>query len=392
MRSVELFAGAGGLAMGIAKTGFVHEAVIERDKDACDTIRENQRRGVEPVAHWPLFEIDVRQFDLSSLLGGLDLLAGGPPCQPFSLGGKHRGQQDSRDMFPEAVRFVRALRPRAFLFENVKGLLRESFAKYSEYIRLQLTYPEIVRKRNEEWTEHLARLERYHTKGQPEGLFYQVVFSLLNAADFGVPQKRERVIIVGFRGDLGMGWSFPRPTHSQEALLASQWITGDYWERHRIAKRHRPALTDKLKARVERLRAEPLLFTGLPWQTVRDAIGDLPDPEKENRPNEVLNHWANPGARSYPGHTGSPWDEPAKTLKAGDHGVPGGENTLVKADGSVRYFTVRECARLQTFPDDYLFHGSWTESMRQLGNAVPVTLSQVVAESIHARLNEAGQH
>jgi DNA (cytosine-5)-methyltransferase 1 len=83
-------------------------------------------------------------------------------------------------------------------------------------------------------------------------------------------------------------------------------------------------------------------------------------------------------------------DEPAKTLKAGDHGVPGGENTLAYSDGSVRYFTVRESARLQTFPDDYIFHGSWSESMRQLGNAVPVRLGQLVAEDIKTRLIEAG--
>lgn len=392
MRSVELFAGVGGLAMGISNAGFTHEAVVEWDKDACDTIRENQRRGIEPMVHWSLFETDVRKFDLSSIPDGLDLLAGGPPCQPFSLGGKHGGQNDERNMFPEAVRFVRELKPRAFMFENVKGLLRESFAKYSEYIRLQLTYPEVVRKKHEHWVDHLSRLERHHTKGYVEGLFYHVVFRLLNAADYGVPQKRERVIIVGFRYDLGMDWSFPEATHSQESLLWSQWVTGAYWDRHEIAKRNRPVLSDKLKARVARLKSEIFPPSAKPWLTVRDAIADLPDPETEKVPSHIFNHWANPGARSYPGHTGSPLDEPAKTLKAGDHGVPGGENTLAFADGRVRYFTVRECARLQTFPDDYLFHGSWTESMRQLGNAVPVTLGQVTAESIRARLNEAKQH
>ena len=114
---------------------------------------------------------------------------------------------------------------------------------------------------------------------------------------------------------------------------------------------------------------------------MRDAISDLPDPEKHPW-NDVLNHHFNPGARSYPGHTGSPLDEPAKTLKAGDHGVPGGENMLARLDGSIRYFTVREAARLQTFPDDYKFRGPWTEAMRQLGNAVPVRLAEVVARSV----------
>jgi DNA (cytosine-5)-methyltransferase 1 len=96
------------------------------------------------------------------------------------------------------------------------------------------------------------------------------------------------------------------------------------------------------------------------------------------------------GARSYPGHTGSPIDEPAKTLKAGDHGVPGGENMLRRADGSIRYFSVRESARLQTFPDDFWFHGSWTETMRQLGNAVPVRLAKIVAASVYDQLRTSG--
>jgi DNA (cytosine-5)-methyltransferase 1 len=105
-----------------------------------------------------------------------------------------------------------------------------------------------------------------------------------------------------------------------------------------------------------------------------------------------LNHRFQPGARSYPGHTGSPLDEPAKTLKAGVHGVPGGENMLVRPDGSIRYFTVRESARLQTFPDNFKFHGSWTETMRQLGNAVPVKLAEVIANSVRGHLRLRRTH
>lgn len=384
MRSVELFSGAGGLALGVAQAGFDHEAVVEWDGDACRTIRENQQRGFEPVAHWPLFESDVRQFDFSIISEGLELLAGGPPCQPFSLGGKHQGYQDNRDMFPEAGRAVREIQPQAFLFENVKGLLRDSFSKYFEYILLQLTYPEISQKKMEDWSEHLSRLERYHTRGQHDGLFYRVVFRLLNAADYGVPQRRERVFIVGFRCDQNLPWSFPKPTHSQEALLWSQWVSGEYWERHRIAKVHRLPPPSHLATKIECLRG---LFPPRekPWLTTRDAIADLPDP-RTREGHDILNHQFNPGARVYPGHTGSLFDEPAKTLKAGDHGVPGGENMLAFPNGEVRYFTVRESARLQTFPDEYFFHGSWTETMRQLGNAVPVELGHVVAASIGSHL------
>ena len=148
---------------------------------------------------------------------------------------------------------------------------------------------------------------------------------------------------------------------------------------------------ERAAARVEKLRAEPRpLFPDQPWRTVRDALMGLPDPEREPSSN-LANHVFNPGARSYPGHTGSPLDEPAKTLKAGDHGVPGGENMLVRPDGSLRYFTVREAARLQTFPDHYVFRGSWSEAMRQLGNAVPVLLGETVARSVAAALAKSAR-
>jgi DNA (cytosine-5)-methyltransferase 1 len=381
MRAVELFAGAGGLALGTASAGFKHDAVIEWDKYACDTLRENKAHGMKPVAEWPIFEGDVRLFDYASIHEGLDLVAGGPPCQPFSLGGKHMAHMDERDMFPAAVRAVRHLQPRAFLFENVKGLVRQSFSKYFEYIRLQLTYPEIDRQYGEEWPEHHARLERYHTKGRRSGLWYRVVVRLLNAADYGVPQRRERVFIVGFRSDVGKEWCFPTTTHSHDALLYRLWVTGEYWDLHKVAKKNRPPMHPRLRGKVRELESALMARLHAPWVTIRDALSDLPDPGDSCGTN-IPNHFYVSGARSYQGHTGSPLDEPAKTLKAGDHGVPGGENTLVLPSGEIRYFTVRESARLQTFPDEFLFHGSWTESMRQLGNAVPVRLAQVVASGV----------
>jgi DNA (cytosine-5)-methyltransferase 1 len=391
MRAVELFAGAGGLALGISNAGFSHEIVIERDKHACGTIRANRERFVAPVVHWNLHEGDVRKFDYSTIVKPVDLLAGGPPCQPFSLGGKHRGPEDQRDLFPEAARAVCSLKPRAFMFENVKGLLRQSFAKYFEYIWLQLSYPELNRGAAQDWVDHLARLERHHTKGTYKGLHYNVVFQMVNAADYGVAQKRERVVIVGFRSDLGMDWSFPKHTHSRESLLLSQWITNEYWERHEIPKTKRPKPSEKLKKQLDKLRSNMSAVKESAWLTVRDAISDLPNPVKYPREADNINHKLIPGARVYPGHTGSPLDEPAKALKAGDHGVPGGENMLANPDGSVRYFTVRESARLQTFPDDYLFNGTWGETMRQLGNAVPVQLSRAVAASIKTRLQRTNR-
>lgn len=384
MTSVELFAGVGGLALGVSNAGFQHKAVIEIDADACETIRENQRRKVKPLVEWPLHQEDVRVFDFGAVGEGTDLLAAGVPCQPWSLGGKHRGYQDERNLFPDTVAAIRILRPKAVLIENVKGLLRQSFAKYFEYITLMVRHPEVTRKTGESWMDHLSKLERHHTSGRERGLEYKVLFQLLNAAHYGVPQRRERVFIVAFRSDLSVEWSFPAPTHSQDALLADQWVTGEYWDRHEISKRNKPPVPAKLRPRLDRLAS--LLPLDSPWKTVRDAISDLPDPEKSTD-RMVMNHVLQPGARPYPGHTGSPLDEPAKTLKAGDHGVPGGENMVRLPNGRVRYFTVRESARIQTFPDSFVFHGSWTETMRQLGNAVPVQLSEVVASDIRRHLN-----
>src|SRR5579862_1325368 len=141
MKSVELFAGVGGLALGLSAAGFRHEAVIEYDNDACRTICVNQDLSRLGVDDWPLHCCDVRDFDYSRL-SGIDLLAGGVPCQPFSIAGKHRGHEDDRNMFPEMIRAVRELRPKAVLIENVRGLKRRSFLRYFGYIVLMLTYPE----------------------------------------------------------------------------------------------------------------------------------------------------------------------------------------------------------------------------------------------------------
>jgi DNA (cytosine-5)-methyltransferase 1 len=390
LSSIELFAGAGGLAMGVSLAGFKSHAVVEWDKWACDTVRLNQQLGNPIVKDWPVVEGDVRSwisgFDFESLEGKLDLVAGGPPCQPFSMGGKHKAFQDQRDMFPTTVGVIRRLKPRAFLVENVKGLTRSSFHNYYQYILAQLQFPEIERKPDESWLDHAHRLQEFKTakRNSSVGLRYNLWPTLVNAANYGVPQRRERVFIVGFRSDVQAGWSFPHETHSLDAMLYDQWISGEYWERHRVSRRRRPAQPDSQTCLIERLRGLGLPPTRQAWKTVRDALVGLTDPEISE--GDALNHRFQPGARSYAGHTGSPLDLPAKTLKAGDHGVPGGENMMVRADGSIRYFSVRESARLQTFPDGYAFHGSWTEAMRQLGNAVPMTLGHRVAASVAEHL------
>ena len=381
IRSVELFTGAGGLALGLEKVGCHHLAMVEFNAQACDTIRYNIAQQQQFAKDWKVYQSDVRNIRYNEIAQSVDLVAGGPPCQPFSMGGKAKGRMDSRDMFPEAVRAVRELQPRYFVFENVKGLLRESFASYFNYIILQLSFPTVIRNEKEDWTEHLSRLEKIQTSGHFPDLSYRVVYRLLDAADYGVPQHRHRVFIVGFRSDLGIEWNFPESTHNLNKLIWEQWVTGEYWDLHKVAKSKRPVMPESLKRRVEILKANHSLIApeGNRYLTVRDALVGLPDPRTKN---SIPNHEFRDGAKPYPGHTGSALDEPSKALKAGAHGVPGGENMIAFPDGSYRYYTAREAARIQTFPDDYIFDSAWTEAMRQIGNAVPMHLAEVVGQSI----------
>lgn len=377
LTSVELFTGAGGLALGVARAGYDHLGLVERDRHAVASLRENRLRVVE-MATWPenIRETDVKDVTFSGLAGRVRLLAAGAPCQPFSLGGKHKGHADDRNLFPEVFRAVRELRPDAIIVENVKGLLRANFREYFDYIVAQAERPSCVPRSGEDWRGHRDRLARYAGKHRPE---YIASFALLNAADYGVPQRRERVFIVALAARFGTKWTPPKPTHSEDGLLHAQYVTGEYWREHRL-----PIATvpDRLEARINRLTALPKPQEQ-PWRTVRDALRGLPQaPTLWNGNGGDPNHVARLGARSYPGHTGSPIDYPSKTLKAGDHGVPGGENAVVDSDGTIRYLTVREAARLQTFPDTYHFRGAWTECLRQLGNAVPVELARVVAASL----------
>lgn len=395
MESIELFTGGGGLALGTHRAGFRHRVLMEWNSDACDTLLRNVERSrqgklpsLAPISHWSVHHADIREkiregfFDEFES-GNMDLVAGGVPCQPFSLGGRHRAHADNRDMFPEFVKVIAAVRPKAFVVENVRGLLRKSFSTYFQYVLLRLSYPEISAKPDETWREHLHRLEEMRTSGAMAPLRYNVVFELLNAADYGVPQRRERVFIVGFRADTAVEWHFPSPTHSREALAHEQFVSMAYWDRHGLkpVKSARPWFSER---QIAALGADAAI-EAKPWRTVRDAISDLPRPSEQ--PSLLVpNHLRRDGARTYPGHTGSPVDLPSKTLKAGVHGVPGGENMLVWPNGKVRYYTVREAARMQTFPDDWVFEGAWSEAMRQLGNAVPMKLAEVVASGVACAL------
>ncbi|MBQ9470536.1 MAG: DNA cytosine methyltransferase [Bacteroidales bacterium] len=375
MNSIEIFSGAGGMAKGLELAGSKHQALVEWNANACNTLRMNYDQNL-------IFQGDVRDFTFADYKDkGVDIIAGGPPCQPFSLGGKAKGSNDERDMFPAAISAIRTLMPKAFIFENVKGLIRKSFAEYFRFIILQLTYPEIALE-SDNWHDNLLHLQAIDRQQGYTGLRYNVSHQLVNAADYGVPQKRERVIIVGFRSDLHIDWKFPKPTHCEDALLWAKHVTGDYWSRHSIANTSNAAIS---KAIVQRLTAKYGLRTPelMPWRTMRDAFVGIGEPKGNGE------HSLRKGARAYPGHTGSDIDEPSKTIKAGDHGVPGGENTVRLTDGSIRYLSVLEAKRIQTFPDDYAIAGAWGEAMRQLGNAVPVQLAHVVGKSVINMLKTA---
>lgn len=386
--SIELFTGAGGLALGLERAGFQHLALVEIEEYSCATLRTNSRRGSLAVAKDRIHHMGVEDFDFAPFADRVDLLSGGVPCQPFSLAGKHAGHRDPRNLFPEMLRAVRELTPRAILIENVRGLTRPRFLPYFQYILLQLSLPLMVRQNGESWLRHRDRLlETWHLRhvngSGPPTLSYHVRYRTLECADLGIPQRRQRVFAIGLRSDLGVVpmWPdelWPELIHSEDALLYSQWVEGSYWAEHGLRK---PPIPPTLNARVK-----ALARSGHPkeqrWRSVRDALRGLPDPV-DGLPHPVIpNHIGIPGVRFYKGHTGSALDQPAKTLKAGDHGVPGGENAIVLDGGGQRYMTVREAARLQTFPDEYVFEGPRSEAMRQIGNAVPVAVAELMGKAI----------
>lgn len=407
--------------MAVHRAGFRPLLLNEFVKHACDTLEANgavprgeEERVPEVDEPWPLVRGDVRELKMGYLEGQVDVLAGGPPCQPFSLGGIAKGDEDKRNMFPEMFRAIREIQPKAVICENVRGLLRPSFLPYFNYILHELALPFEERDEKFTWLQHYALLQRKQKLGntRPHER-YRVYRFEVNAADYGVPQIRNRVIIVAFRGDLDINekilFDAVKKTHSERALLHT-FATGEYWDRHPKVPKH---VRDQVNADVP---AELPLDTGdaslQPWRTLRDALAgvvDGSDPldpvpwtrldrrQYDDMPDEHIG-W--PDARIYPGHTPNLYDRPAKTVKAGVHGVPGGESVLLtdtrlpakqSASGlryKHRYMTVRETARVMTFPDEWVLCGPRGEKMRQLGNAVPVLLGEVFAKAVAKVLDD----
>lgn len=260
--SLELFTGGGGLALAMHESGFHHALVNEYDHRACETLRMNNAQdlpedGDPPKKRWPLIEGDVHELDFTPWDGKVDVLGGGVPCQPWSLGGVHRGREDKRNLWPEFARAARETRPKALLAENVRGLLRPDFRAYWAYTLDTLRAPHEERLPGEDWEDHARRLAKLlAADGVPADERYDVDYLPVNAADYGVPQVRKRVLVVGLRRDLGAKWTWPAPTHSDRALREAQ-EDGSYWAEHRLEPR--PVDAPRVVSRPERDQSEGAL-------------------------------------------------------------------------------------------------------------------------------------
>src|SRR5436190_24165879 len=297
---LNLFAGAGGLARGLLWAGLAPTLLYETNSNAWKTLHDNKLIPRVPPG-WEKHKGDVKLVPWREVAGRVRVLAAGVPCQPFSFAGKHLADRDGRNLFPDLLRAIRYLRPKAVLVENVQGFLRDDFKPYFEYILRRLEMPSMKAKSDELWKAHDKRLRRHRCSAgyQPE---YNVAWRLLEAADYGVPQNRRRIFIVATRRDLPV-YRFPAPTHSRDALVREQAL-GAYWDERDLPRpgrngtRELPS-SDGLK----------------PWVTVRDALKGLPRPAAAEKYAE-MNHWRIPGARAYAGHQGSRLDWPSKTIKA----------------------------------------------------------------------------
>jgi DNA (cytosine-5)-methyltransferase 1 len=379
LRSLELFAGGGGMALGMRAAGFKHTALVEWWAPAAKVLRHNAELRPELWKPDEIIQGDVRKaLGRFSDSDAIHMIAGGPPCQPFSFAGAHVGDMDERNMFPAALDAVRRVRPKLVVFENVPGLTRPGFAPYLDYVKAQLRHPDISPGNAEElWSDHYNRI-----LASSEEPTYNVSQDVLDAADLGVPQSRKRVFIVGIRRDVpgadSWSWDDVARKHSRDVLLHQQYVTGEYWGRHDLTQ---PAIPVRQRGHVRRVERIGVPETSRPWITLRDALAAVPEPADDETPGWP-NHRAIPGARSYAKHTGSPLDMPSKTIKAGVHGVSGGEAMLRELDGTIRYLTVRESALVQGFPTDYEFPGPRSRVMGVIGNAVAVDVAFAVGAAL----------
>ncbi|UXR83179.1 DNA cytosine methyltransferase [Staphylococcus sp. IVB6214] len=322
LNSIELFAGAGGLALGIEQSGFKHKALIEMDKYASATLRKNFTSDI-------VWESDITKLDPASLKleDTIDLISGGSPCQSFSYAGLKRGIEDARGtLFYDYARFVNYFQPKIFVFENVRGIINHDNGATLKTI-----------------------LKVFEEIG------YKVTWKLLKAVDYEVAQKRERVFIVGIRQDVyqNLGeYTFPSPKDKRLTL--------------------KDALKDVPKSE------------GAKYPESKRKVLELVPPGGYWRdlPEDIAKEYMGKSYFSGGGKTGMArrmsWEEPSLTLTTS----PQQKQTERCHPDETRPFTTREYARIQTFPDDFVFEGSINNVYKQIGNAVPVNLARYVGMSL----------
>ncbi len=328
---LELFAGAGGLAIGLEKAGLKCVALNEIDKWACQTLRNNR-------PNWNVLEGDIKDFDFSKFKNSVDVVTGGFPCQAFSYAGKKLGLNDARGtLFYEFARVVQEVNPAICIGENVRGLLSHEKGKTLQGM--------------------ISILDEIGYKVAP--------VQVLKAINFRVPQKRERLILVGIRKDIDIDFEYPKP-------------------RRKICN-----LKDALK-KGELYNCDVPKSEGSMYPELKKEVLDLVPPKGYWRdlPLDIQKEYMGKSFYLGGGKTGMArrigWDEPSLTLTCS----PAQKQTERCHPDETRPFTVREYARIQTFPDDWKFAGSISQQYKQIGNAVPVNLAREIGYSIIKALNE----
>lgn len=306
---VEICAGAGGQALGLAMAGFVHVALVEYEQEYCNVLKANR-------PEWNVICADVHKFD-GHPYEGVDLLAGGVPCPPFSVAGKQLGKDDERDLFPEAIRLIREIRPRAVMLENVRGFLDSGFEEYRDHI-----FTEIKK------------------------LGYVTHIKLLNASDYGVPQLRPRVVIVGIRKDQAGAFEYPQE-HPRESPTVGETLCD--------------------------LMSQNGWKGAKKWAEGADRIA----------PTLVGGSKKHGGPDLGPTRAKNAWSE----LGVDGKGIAN-EAPEQDFDGMPR-LTSRMMARIQGFPDTWTFGSKKTIACRMIGNAFPPPVAQAVGIEIRRCLENA---
>lgn len=327
---LELFAGAGGLALGLEKAGLKCVALNEIDKWACQTLRENR-------PNWNILEGDVKSFDFTKYRNKVEIVTGGFPCQSFSYAGKRLGFQDARGtLFYEFARVVKEVNPPICIGENVKGLLSHDKGKTLEGM--------------------ISILDEIGYKVAP--------IKILKAINYKVPQKRERLILVGIRKDIDIEFNYPKP-HNQIYNLSDALKKGILYDSD--VPQSKGSEYPQHKKDVLDLVPPKGYWRDLPLDIQKDYMGK--------------SFYLGGGKTGMARRIG--WDEPSLTLTCS----PAQKQTERCHPDETRPFTIREYARIQTFPDNWKFSGSVSQQYKQIGNAVPCNLGQEVGYSIVKFLN-----